>query len=486
MKASIWFVVCGVFKDAVDILVTPIFTRVLTTEEYGLFNVYNSWYQIFRVIFTLNLCSDVYTVGLAKYGQDRPKFVSTVQGLLTVLLLVLAVIVLGAPSFWAGMMGISTALVYFMLLQIMSFVPYNGWLQQKRFEYKYKLITIVTIVYVTLQPSLGLALILLGVDGFSGGELRIMGSVSVQICFGIFIYIYNFVKCPKFYDKETWRFAAGMNLPLLPHFMAQTLLLQSARLIIDAFIGKGATAVYSVANSAAFVILVIVLNLNSAFLPWLYQKLNKRDVSGVKSYTGVLFLLSAASVLLIVLVAPEAMSILGPEEYAEGIWVIPPLALSVHFLFTYTQFTNIQLYFEKRFRIMIAAICGTAVCLGLGMVFIPLFGFIAAGYTTMAGYLAIAIVHYFFLLRTCKEEEIPVKELFDMKLIAAITIILATICGIILLLYRITPVVRYGLLLVMIAVVAAKRETLISLFAEFKAGKQKAKTEQAAEEKEVH
>lgn len=476
--------ICGAFKDAVDILVTPIFTRVLTTEEYGLFNVYNSWYQIFRVIFTLNLCSDVYTVGLAKYAEDRRKYVSTVQGLLTVFLLVLAVIVLGCPSFWATLMGISTALVYFMLLQIISFVPYNGWMQQKRFEYKYKLITLVTIIYVTLQPTLGLALILIGVDGFSGGELRIMGTVSVQICFGIIIYIYNFVKRPVFYDKETWRFAAGMNLPLLPHFMAQTLLLQSARLIIDAFIGKGATAVYSVANSAAFVILVIVLNLNSAFLPWLYQKLNKRDVSGVKSYTTVLFLLSAVSVMLIVLVAPEAMSILGPEEYAEGIWVIPPLALSVHFLFTYTQFANIQLYYEKRFRVMIAAICGTAVCLLAGFIFIPLFGFIAAGYTTMAGYLTIAIVHYFFLLRTCKEEDLPVKELFDMKLILAITAVLVLICGTILALYGVSPIIRYGALFVMAAVVFAKRKALAALFAEFKVKKDNPQQDESEGEKE--
>ena len=468
---------CGVFKDAVDILVTPIFTRVLTTEEYGLFNVYNSWYQIFRVIFTLNLCSDVYTVGLTKYGDDRQKYVSSVQGLLTVFIIILTIISFAAPSMWAEIMGISMALVFFMLLQIVAYVPYNGWLQQKRFEYKYRLITVVTVLYVILQPVIGLALIAVHWNGISGGELRIMGAVGVQIVFGLIIYVYNFAKKPAFFDKDIWRFSVRMNLPLIPHFLAQVLLLQSARLIIDAFIGKSATAIYSVANSAAFVILVIVLNLNSAFLPWLYQKLKKNDVAGIRSYTNILFLLSAASVLMIVLIAPEAMSLLAPPQYSEGIWVIPPLALSVHFLFTYTQFANIQLYYEKRFRVMVSAICGTAVCLGLGFLLIPVFGFVAAGYTTMAVYLTIAVIHYFFLHKTCREENIPVDELFNMRFILGLLLVLALLCAGVGLLYRFSPLLRYGLLLALVLVFIIKRKQLKSLFGEFQEKKRERKRE---------
>lgn len=65
LKASHWFVICEVSKTIVDVLVTPIFTRILTTEQYGYFDVYNSWFQIVKIIFTLYLFSEVFNVGLA-------------------------------------------------------------------------------------------------------------------------------------------------------------------------------------------------------------------------------------------------------------------------------------------------------------------------------------------------------------------------------------------------------------------------------------
>ena len=468
VKASIWFIICGVFKDAVDILVTPIFTRVLSAHEYGLFNVYNSWYQIFRVIFTFNLCSDVYTVGLSKYGDNRREYVSAVQGLLTVLLCIMTFIYLAGRSTWAEMMGLSLPLTFFMLLQVISYVPYGGWLQQMRFEYRYRFFAIVNIIYVVLQPTLGLLMIKAGFSGFTGGELRVMGTVSVQITIGIIIYIVNFLRSHRFFDRQIWKFSAGMNLPLIPHFLAQILLLQSAKLIIDAYIGKSATAVYSVANSAAFVIQVIVLNLNSAFLPWLYGKLKRHTVDGVKAYTSVLFLLSAGSVLLITLVAPEAMSLLGPKEYAAGIWVIPPLAFSVHLMFVYTQFANVQLYYEKKLRILICAIAGTAVCMGAGILLVPRMGWIVAGYTTMAGYLTIAVIHYFMLRRTCREEELSIPEMFDMRIIIGVTVGLAVLCVGISLLYNVTFIARYILFAALLVLVVIKRKWLLSFYKDLK------------------
>ena len=64
VKASVLFVFCGILKDAIDFIVTPIFSRILEQEEYGLFNVYNSWYQIFHIAVSLYIFSDGFVVGL--------------------------------------------------------------------------------------------------------------------------------------------------------------------------------------------------------------------------------------------------------------------------------------------------------------------------------------------------------------------------------------------------------------------------------------
>lgn len=36
-KASLWFLVCSFIQKGISVISTPIFTRLLTPEEYGLF-----------------------------------------------------------------------------------------------------------------------------------------------------------------------------------------------------------------------------------------------------------------------------------------------------------------------------------------------------------------------------------------------------------------------------------------------------------------
>lgn len=43
MKASLWFLICSFMQKGIATITTPIFTRILTTAEYGEFSVFNSW-----------------------------------------------------------------------------------------------------------------------------------------------------------------------------------------------------------------------------------------------------------------------------------------------------------------------------------------------------------------------------------------------------------------------------------------------------------
>lgn len=81
-------------------LSVPIFTRLMTTDEYGVYSVYQSWYQILTVIVTLNLFAGVYNKGLVKYEDDKDRFTSSMQGLSTLTTIVFFFIYLIAIDFW--------------------------------------------------------------------------------------------------------------------------------------------------------------------------------------------------------------------------------------------------------------------------------------------------------------------------------------------------------------------------------------------------
>lgn len=62
-KASIWFVICSVVQKGIAFLTTPIFTRLLTTDEYGMVSIFNSWHSILTMVLTLQLSSGVFYEG---------------------------------------------------------------------------------------------------------------------------------------------------------------------------------------------------------------------------------------------------------------------------------------------------------------------------------------------------------------------------------------------------------------------------------------
>ena len=64
-KAAFWFMVCSFLQKGMSIITTPVFTRLLSTEQYGQFTVYSSWLNILTVITTLRLNYSVFNKGMS-------------------------------------------------------------------------------------------------------------------------------------------------------------------------------------------------------------------------------------------------------------------------------------------------------------------------------------------------------------------------------------------------------------------------------------
>ena len=81
VRASFVFLICSFLQRGISFITTPIFTRILSTTEYGQFTIFNSWMQIITPIISLNLYSGVYSQGVIKFEKDRNRYSSSLQGL---------------------------------------------------------------------------------------------------------------------------------------------------------------------------------------------------------------------------------------------------------------------------------------------------------------------------------------------------------------------------------------------------------------------
>ena len=93
-RAAFWFLICSFLQRGISMITTPIFTRLLSTSEYGQFSIFNSWFSVVTVFVTLNLYSGVFMQGLIKYDKERKVFSSSMQGLTVTLVGIWTVIYL--------------------------------------------------------------------------------------------------------------------------------------------------------------------------------------------------------------------------------------------------------------------------------------------------------------------------------------------------------------------------------------------------------
>ena len=116
-------------------------------------------------------------------------------------------------------------------------------------------------------------------------------------------------------------------------------------------------------------------------------------------------------------------------------------------------------YYEKTTFIMVASVMGAVLNIILNYVFIRLFGYLAAGYTTLLCYIVYAIAHYLFMRKVCRcfcEDKQP----YDPKIIFIISFIFV-FTGFLLMITYDYPLVRYSIVVVLSIVLVVKRKKII-------------------------
>ena len=455
LKASFWFTVCGVVQKGISILTTPIFTRLLTKEQYGVFSVYLSWYDIVSVFATLNLFYGAYNNAMTKYPERRDKITSSMQGLTSTITILLFVVYLFTQQFWNGVFKLKSIFIFAMFAELLFMPGYNFWAAKERYDYKYRKLIAATLIIAVMSPALGIVTVLLTEQK---SEARVLSYVFVQVCVGIVLYIHNLRKGKQFFSAEFWKYSLALNVPLIPHYLSSTILNQADRIMINDMVGTGEAAIYSVAYSVASIMTIITTAIKNTYTPFLYKSLKAKQYITVRRVSNILCVFIAGFTMIAVLLGPEIIMIVAPESYYDAVWVIPPVACAVFFKFLYPMFSTVEFYYEKTFFILLASCIGAAANIGLNFIFIRIYGYYAAGYTTLFCYILYSFGHYVFQRRILKKKEDNVK-LFDARFTVIVSLCLLLAMTGSILLYK-TFVLRYCVLLCIIAVIVMQKNKI--------------------------
>lgn len=435
-------------------ITTPIFTRLLDTDEYGRFGEWNSWYGIIAILISFQLTAGVHTQGLIKFSDERKVFTSSLQGLTTVSVLVWLCIYLSFNVFWNNLLSLNTIQILSMIVMVWTTSIFGFWANEQRVNYNYRLLVVITIGVSIAKPILGVLLVTNCDDKVTA---RIVGLVLVELIFYFWMFIVQARNGKVFFSKRFWNYALMFNIPLIPHYLSQTVLNSADRIMIGRMVGDNEAGIYSLAYSLSLLMTMVNVALSQTINPWIYQKIKDKKEAEIAPIAYLTIGVVAVANLLLIVFAPEIVRVFAPKTYYNAIWIIPPVSLSVILMFCYDLFAKFAFYYEKTKLIMIASTIGAGLNIILNFIFIRVFGYIAAGYTTLICYICYCIGHYFIMKRVCKTN-CDCNPYNTRKLI--LIILTSIICGLSIMITYNHPFVRYGIMILCVFTVLLFRKKI--------------------------
>lgn len=458
VKASFWFLICAFLQKGISVITTPIFTRLLSASEYGKYSVFNSWLGIVGIFVSLNLTGGVYQQGLVKFEAEEKLFSSSLQGLSMTLTAACTVVYLVSRGFWNKLFSFSTVQMLAMLIMIWSSAAFGFWAAEQRLHYRYRALVAVTITISFAKPAAGILLVVHARDRVTA---LLLGLALVELIGFTGLFWAQMRRGKKFYCRKFWNYAMRFNLPLIPHYLSQTILNSADRIMIERITDAEQAGIYSLAYSVSLVMTLFNTALMQTLSPWIYEKIKREKITDIAPAAYSTLSLTAFANLFLIAFAPEAVAFFAPSEYFEAIWVIPPVAMSVYFMYGYDLFAKFAFYYEKTKFIMTASMVGAILNIVLNYMFIRFFGYRAAGYTTLICYIAYFSGHYFFMNRVCDECCDGVKP-YSARIIMLITVCFITAGFVLMFTYRHTAI-RYAAFLTIAATAFFKRKDLYIL-----------------------
>lgn len=460
-KASFWFFTCNVMQKAVQMLTVPIITRMLSTSEYGVYSVFNSYSNILIVFATIYVFGNGYYVGMKKYGRDKYRYTSAVAGLMLLLTTACFLLYLTASDEITAVTGLGKTVWILLFVWMYGQGAINLWFVENRYEFKYRMIVACTLFTAAATPLLKIILIrLCGKAGADKSLGAILGLVIPVAAVGAVALAVMFFKGRSACVKEYWKFALAFNIPLIPYYLSQTVLNQADRIMIERMDSAGNAGIYSVAYSLAMAMTVISSAVNNTFIPWQFKKMENGEHRRVAGTVNLIMLVMAGCHLLLIFAAPEIMRIFAAKEYFEAIYVIPPVTIGVLLIWLTQLFINVEFYYEKNKLIALSSVLSAALNVILNAAAIPRYGYLAAGYTTLICYLANMIFHGAVAVKLTKE--MKAERAFDLGKIVMLTVGCLVGMFILTILYR-YMFVRYMILSLFIMILLIQYKNLKQL-----------------------
>ena len=361
----------------------PVYTAVLSNEEYGVVDLLNTLTSLLLPIVTLQIEQGIfrYLIDCRENNEKQIKLITTIIRFMIIQSIVCIVIFLCVSPF------IHNEYKYFLMANLLMGIFSSLLLQICRGLGDNATYAIGSFITGAFTVVLNVIFIV----AFRWGAYGMLGATAISnfIC-AVYIFlkrkIYKYIK-PKQFDKTILKEIIKYSVPLIPNMISWWIVSASDRTIISAVIGIAQNGIYSAANkfSGVFTTLYSVFNLTWTESASININSEDRDeffskiLDFVIRFFGCLCLGTIA-------VMPFVFNILINEKFAEAYYQIPILILGSVFNILVSFVGSIYVAKKLTKEIAKTSIISAVINIFVNIVLIKSIGLYAASISTVIAY----------------------------------------------------------------------------------------------------
>lgn len=381
------YTVGNILIQGLSFITLPIYTRIISPEVFGQFNLYVSWVTMITIFIGLQTAG---SLSIAKIRfKEYDTYVNNALIVSHVVALSIVVCLFLGKDIVAQYMGMNAQLV--VLAAVHSYISFLLSFLSQYFIQVQKVVSSFVVSMFNALATIGLSLTLIS---WLEDDLiaRILGWFIPGALIGIGALVYFHTK-PFTLKRKYILFAITVSSPLIFHHLGHAILNQFDRIMIGNMMTTKDVAMYSFGYSLGSVIQIVLFSLNTVWVQWSFEQ-KKKQFSGLKDVTQKYLLVNMFLTLGYLTIYPEIAALLGGEKYQASVSFIPAIICSYFFAFLYTFPVNVQFYHGNTTFIPI----GTLLSGGINIVFnyyaIPIWGINGAVLATICSYGLLLVLHH--------------------------------------------------------------------------------------------
>lgn len=426
VRAGVGYTIGNLLIKGLAFLSIPIFSNLLSTADYGVFNTYSAYMSLFTVVISLGLPSSIRTAHY-DFGERSKEYISC--GALLIVMNLGLFLALGALCRQALELygGLKRSLVFLAVLSSFGSALLSCYNSHLSMEYKSREFLAISFFYSFSSIALSILLICTH-RGEAGYYWRALGNTLPMLLVAAYVLFRLWRRERPRVRREYARYGLRFGLPLIPHDLSRIVLSQFDRIMIAQSVGDAQAGLFSFACNLGLPIEVLTTSIDTAWCPWLFERLREGDYARIRRRAFDIAMLMSVGASALMLISPELIRLLSAPGYWESRYVAVPIVLSMYFAFLYILPAGVEYYLKKTQYIAAGTMAVALLNVLLNALCIPRFGYVAAAYTTVVSYALYYLFHTLLSRRLFGRWVVESGGLFALIGCVAAVSLLAQVC----------------------------------------------------------